>query len=178
MDTYKIQPRFLINFFLLFSFAAASLLATTSSNAASPQAQEALANNPALEYAPDSVLVKFKPAASSAQKMNARALVSGEKIHSYGLVQGLEHMQLGRGQGVESAIKIHNTGQRIRNIRGNRDADIDAPEAWDITTVDPTIVIAVIDTGVEYTHADLANNVWINPGEINGDRAPGLDENR
>ena len=38
--------------------------------------------------------------------MNARALVRGKKIRSYGLVQGLEHLQLGRGAGVEKAIEI------------------------------------------------------------------------
>jgi len=46
------------------------------------------------------------------------------------------------------------------------DCDIDAPEAWDIETGDPDIVIAVVDTGVDYNHEDLADNIWTNPGEI------------
>jgi hypothetical protein len=106
MDTYKTQLRLHINFSLLFALAVPPLLVATTSNAASPQAQEALANNPVLEYAPDSVLVKFNSPASQAQKQNAQALISAEKIRSYSLVQGLEHMQLGRGQSVERAIKI------------------------------------------------------------------------
>ncbi|NNM29982.1 MAG: S8 family serine peptidase, partial [Akkermansiaceae bacterium] len=59
---------------------------------------------------------------------------------------------------------LHNTGQN----GGAVDADIDAPEAWDLTT-GGGIVVGVIDTGVEYTHEDLAANMWINPGEIPGD---------
>ena len=51
---------------------------------------------------------------------------------------------------------------------GKADADIDAPEAWDVSTGTGKTLVAVIDTGVDYRHPDLAANMWKNPGEIAG----------
>jgi serine protease len=42
---------------------------------------------------------------------------------------------------------------------------IDAPKAWG-TTVTARVPVAVVDTGIDYTHPDLYLNVWLNPGEI------------
>ena len=85
---------------LCFGLAVAS-----TADAASRQSARALSDDPALEFSPDSVLIKFKPSAQPAQKRQAYAAVGGQKIRGYGLVRGLEHVQLGRGQRVEQAIE-------------------------------------------------------------------------
>lgn len=68
---------------------------------------------------------------------------------------------------------LHNIGQSIRNVTGVADADIDMPEAWDIIRHAPNTVIAVLDTGTQWSHPDLAANIWSNPGEIPGN---GIDD--
>ena len=63
---------------------------------------------------------------------------------------------------------LHNTGQEVGGTPGTPGADIRAPQAWDFWTGDADFRIAVIDTGVKYTHPDLEANIWTNPGEIPG----------
>ena len=52
-------------------------------------------------------------------------------------------------------------------------ADIDAPAAWEVTTGEADMVVAIIDGGVDISHPDLSPNVWRNPGEIPGN---GIDD--
>jgi thermitase len=54
---------------------------------------------------------------------------------------------------------MNNTGQTVQGVPGTPDADIDAPEAWDISVGADNIRIAIVDTGVSTTHPDVAFKV-------------------
>jgi subtilisin family serine protease len=64
---------------------------------------------------------------------------------------------------------LENTGQS----GGTPDADIDIQAAWQVTTGDPDVVIAVLDTGAAFDHPDLSSSIWVNTGEVAGN---GIDD--
>jgi len=69
---------------------------------------------------------------------------------------------------------LQNTGQAVNSVAGTPSADIGFLNAWGLAR--PTtneVVVAVIDTGLDFTHPDLASNLWTNAGEIPNN---GLDD--
>ena len=58
---------------------------------------------------------------------------------------------------------LQNTGQAVGGVQGVFEADIGAAGAWDVTTGSRANVVAVVDTGIEYAHPDLAANIWAAP---------------
>jgi subtilisin family serine protease len=76
--------------------------------------------------------------------------------------------------GLRNVGQQHPIGDRPPpTASGSNDADIDAGEAWGTTQGSPETVIAVVDSGVDVDHPDLAANIWTNPGEI---PANGIDD--
>jgi len=65
---------------------------------------------------------------------------------------------------------LDNVGQ----VSGTKGADIDATSAWNLERGSSDIVVAVIDTGVDYMHPDLIDNMWVNALEFGG--TPGVDD--
>lgn len=106
------------------------------------------------------------------------ALVKGEGL---GLEEGLSRLRA--LPALRWAQADHYTQDRLLpddsafgqqwNLHQASDADVDAPEAWDLATggTDPlgrSIVVAVVDGGMDLAHPELAPNQWTNPGEIPG----------
>lgn len=88
-----------------------------------------------------------------------------------GLIATAEADGVGFGAGIPSDTSfgnqwgLRNTGQS----GGTVGADVDALEFWDIIGGAPGIVVAVLDSGLNFSHPDLQNVSWVNPGEVAGD---------
>lgn len=182
---------------------AAALPANAGPRDAGSQFQALLAANPLLDHDPGTILVGFAPGPVEArenalgliggQVIREYELVPGlclvrpamdadQALALLAGVPGLEYAEpnyVMRAAGVPNDPRfaeqwaLQNTGQLVNGTTGKNDADIDAPEAWDVYTGDPNFVIAVIDVGVYYNHQDLAGNIWANPGEVAGN---GIDD--
>jgi subtilisin family serine protease len=160
-------------------------------------------NGPPADFVDGVVLVKFKPGAAKNKKKEAVDSVSGNTEEEYNIVPGLQ--KITTNLGVEEAIEILSKNPNVEfaepdfivsingstfpndtyfpNLYGMHDIDtipdndIDGPEVWNIFTGDTDQLIAVIDTGVDYNHPDLNDNMWVNPGESGGGKETnGIDD--
>ena len=64
---------------------------------------------------------------------------------------------------------LHNVGDKNFSKTAVAGMDVNVHEAWKYTTGDPSVIVAVVDQGVDYEHEDLVANMWVNKGEISGD---------
>jgi len=154
----------------------------------------------AAEYVPGEILVKFRDTSpSKSVSINTLHAHAGAfKKKSYKILN-IHHMKLPKGISVEEAVRFYQqdpnveyaepnyivrvaatmpNDPRFANLWGldnGSDTDIDAPEAWDMTTGSSSVIIAVVDTGIAYNHTDLSGNVWSNTGETSVSCADGID---
>ena len=75
------------------------------------------------------------------------------------------HLSTTNDTDYNSLWAIENTAQSVNGTTGVADADMDVAEAWTKTTGTQDVVVAVLDTGVDYTHSDLRDNMW--QGNVN-----------
>ena len=154
------------------------------------------------EYVPGELLIKFKSEAKTANIASLKAGFGLENIKIFKKI-AVHHLKISNNVTVEKAVErlvqsplveyavpnyiryldvlpndprvdelwgLHNTGQ----TGGTPDADIDAPEAWNIVIGSRDVIVAVIDSGMDLDHEDLAANLWSNDAELYG--LPGVDD--
>ncbi len=165
--------------------------------------RQALEANPALTQIPNQILVRFTsddPAVTNAARtlVSAQLIrkfkgverlehleVSMPVDRAIAMLEALPFVEYAEPDYVVHAVAqpndqfislqwgVNNTGQDIRGVLGTADADIDGFEAWDTRTNASGVIVAVIDSGTQWDHPDLDDNIWTNSGEIPGN---GIDD--
>ncbi len=161
----------------VFSRATLGLFTLTSFSTITPTTKEAPSAD---TYVPGEVIVQW---AVAPQAANSNLTIA-------------DTISLVPVNDVAEAIKEFQTDSRVARVEPNykrylaatpndefylsqvhldqsNDHDIDAELAWDTTTGSRTVIIAVIDSGVDITHPDLVDNIWTNPNEVAGN---GVDD--
>ncbi len=152
----------------------------------------AFGQQPEKNIVPDEILVKFKIGTSTELARDINSANRGVTMEKLGDL-GWQRVGLPAGSKLKAVIARYFDSGQVEAVQPNfyyrlqltpNDPDfsnsgmygltkISAPLAWDTNTGNSTVVVANIDTGMRYTHEDLASNMWTNPGEINGN---GLDD--
>lgn len=166
----------------------------------------AAARNPGKEeFVPHQLLVKFKPGTPEyvrseihrrAGAVLLRRFLGDERLVEVRLPEGVEldsalayysslaDVQYAQRNLVYHIVEtipsdpgfVHQWGWKNTLPTGNPLADVRATFAWDKARGRFSVVVADIDTGVDYTHPDLALNIWTNPGEAGLKCSNGLDD--
>jgi len=143
-------------------------------------------------FVPGELLVKFKDGTASEAARTSHRL-TGASIKEEFPTIGWQRSALPKGLSVERAINKYGSFDGVENVQPNyyyhllatpNDPDfthtamyglgkISAPSAWDLSTGSSNVVVVDIDTGMWYTHQDLAANAWVNTGEVAGN---GIDD--
>ncbi|MGH2691232.1 MAG: S8 family peptidase [Actinomycetota bacterium] len=173
----------------------AGLMLGTAGEAAAQVAQPHGPADPAVRpYAPGEIVVRYRSGTTRSARAEVRADL-GATVESVSTLKGLQVLDLPPGTPVSSAVDAAQSEPQVLyaepNYRVGHQASpndpmfdemwalglansqgvnsgIDTPRVWNLTTGSPDVTVAVVDSGIDATHPDLAPNMWTNPGEVAG----------
>ena len=120
------------------------------SNEALENAATALAEVAEVDVVQYNSTISYQPSVVIPAEINEQTRMTVSEVNDPGFADQWHYYNTGKG--------IHE-----KQVAG---MDVNVKEAWKYTTGDPSIIVAVIDEGVDYTHEDLKENMWVNKGEI------------
>lgn len=146
------------------------------------------------KHAPDRLLVRFRPGTPKFRAEAAHAAVQARVLRTFKAMPDLQLVSLPEGRRVEAALNAYRkdpavlyaepdyvlhvlqnpvtpNDPRFGELWGLQ--KIQAREAWGLSTGSPQVVVAVIDTGIDYNHEDLNANLFRNPLDCNSN---GIDD--
>ena len=140
------------------------------------------------EVNPTVVTVKFKQDSTQAARSSLRQSMNFSEIRQNALgyvdlvipagADPIEYVQMLQQQNSVVSAQVNTFGEYVAVPNDPSFPvqwhlpKINAPQAWDVNTGSDNVIIAVLDSGTDVGHQDLAANVWINPGEdVDGDNA-------
>ncbi|RJP24058.1 MAG: hypothetical protein C4520_05035 [Candidatus Abyssobacteria bacterium SURF_5] len=186
----RLKVSFLVGIFLIPALIALISIAEKTQSDASP-ADPSFSISPGAAYNEGELLVTWKEGTAPDVSSRANASLGASTIRETG--RNIELVKLPADLSVPEAISLYASNPDVLYASPNyyrfsqleptdesfwgfqfNMRSIDAPGAWDHTTGDPDLVIVVLDTGVDYTHPDLAPNMWVNEDELINDAGGNL----
>lgn len=129
----------------------------------------------AADYVPNEVLVKWVDQPATAAEVSVVHVSDvATAINLFQADPRVEYVEPNYRRFIQATPDdTYYTSGALLHLEQTNDADIDAAKAWNYSTGDRSVVVAVIDTGVDSDHVDLVDNIWVNPGEV---AANGIDD--